>query len=144
MDQRQQIIMNFTQPPGADDILVIARSAVDSMPEEIMEFCESLEIQIEEVADETLENDLDLSDPYDLVALYRSGGQISPGVEKKVANDDDVLILFRRPLLELWCETCDDLNALVRQVMIEELGQCFDFSEEEIDEMTGRHYQGML
>jgi predicted Zn-dependent protease with MMP-like domain len=110
----------------------------------LSEYCESLAIRIEELADESLENDLDLEDPFDLVALYRSGGQIAPGVEKKVANDEDLLILFRRPLLDLWCETGDDLNAIVRQVMIEELGQYFEFSEEDIDEMTRRHYQGML
>ncbi len=140
----QQIIMNFTRPPSADDLMVIAESIVASLPEEIGEHCESLVIQIEELADEAIENDMDLEDPYELVALYRSGGQIAPGVQKKVANDDDILILFRRPLLDLWCETGDDLSALVRQVMIEELGQNFDFSDDEIDEMTQRHYQGML
>jgi len=143
MDQ-QRIIMNFTRSPSAEDLMAIADAIIESMPEEIMEFCDSLTIQIEELADEAIENDLDLEDPYELVALYRSGSQIAPGVEKKVANDDDVLILFRRPLLDLWCETGDDLNNLVRQVMIEELGQNFDFSEDEIDEMTQRHYQGML
>ena len=136
--------MNFTAPPSADDLAVIAEAVIDTLPEELMEFCDSLAIQIEELADESLENDLDLEDAFDLVALYRSGGQIAPGVEKKVANDEDLLILFRRPLLDLWCETCDELNDIVRQVMIEELGQNFDFSEDEIDEMTRRHYQGML
>lgn len=141
---QQKIIMNFTYPPGDDDLMAIAEAAMENMPEELMEFCDSLAIQIEELADEALESDLDLEDPYDLVALYRSGGQIAPGVERKVANDEDLLILFRRPLLDLWCESCDDLNNVVRQVMIEELGQNFDFSEDEIDEMTQRHHQGML
>lgn len=141
---QQRIIMNFTCPPTVDDLTAIAEAVLDTMPEELMEFCDSLAIQIEELADEALENDLDLEDSFDLVALYRSGGQIAPGVEKKVANDEDLLILFRRPLLDLWCETGDELNNIVRQVMIEELGQNFDFSEDEIDEMTQRHYQGML
>lgn len=144
MSQGQQIIMNFTYPPSGDDLMVIAEEALETMPEEIMEFCDSLVIQIEEIADEVIENDLELEDPYELLALYRSGSHISPGVEKKIANDDDLLIIFRRPLLDLWCESGDDLNALMRQVMIEELGQNFDFSDEEIDEMTQRHYQGML
>ena len=143
MDQ-QRIIMNFSYPPTAEDLEAIAEAAIDNLPEELMEFCDGLAIHIEDIADEALENDLDLEDPFDLVALYRSGGQIAPGVERKVANDEDILILFRRPLLDIWCETCDDLSAIVRQVMIEELGQNFDFSEDEIDEMTQRHYQGML
>lgn len=141
---RQQIIMSFSIPPGPDDLKVIGEEAVETLPEEIMERCENLCIQIEEIADEALEQELDLGNPYELVALYRSGKQISPGVEKKVANDDDVLVLFRRALLDMWCETGDDLNALVRQVMIEELAANFDFSDEEIEEMSRRHFQGML
>lgn len=143
MDQKQ-IIMNFTVPPGADELTVIAQNAMDNLPEELMEFCDSLVIHIEELADEALEDELDLEDPFELLALYRSGSEISPGVKKKIANDDDVIMLFRRPILDLWCESCDDINDIIRQVLIEELGQNFDFSEDEIEEMNSRHYQGML
>ena len=141
---RHQIIMNYTVAPSADDLEVIATEAIAGMPEEIMEFCDELMIQIEDIPGEDLESELDLEDPYDLVALYRSGKQISPGVEKKVANDDDVLIIFRRPLLDLWVESGEDINNLIRHVMIEELGHNFDFSEDEIEEMNQRHHQGML
>ena len=141
---QQKIIMNFTVPPSIDDLTVIAEEALENMPEELMEFCDSLAIQIEEIADESIETDLELEDPYELVALYKNGNQLSPGVEKKVANDEDILIVFRRPLLDLWCESGDDLNDVVRQAMIEELGHNFDFSDDEIDEMTQRHHQGML
>jgi predicted Zn-dependent protease with MMP-like domain len=44
----------------------------------------------------------------------------------------------------MWCETGEDLNLLVRQALIEELAHNFEFSEDEIDDMARRHYQGML
>ena len=44
----------------------------------------------------------------------------------------------------MWCETQEDLQSLIRQVMIEELGRHFEFSDEDIEDMTERHYQGML
>jgi len=94
--------------------------------------------------DEATESDLDLDDPYELLALYKAGTQLSPGVEKKVANDDDALILYRRPILDVWCETGEDLNQVVRDAMIEEIGNHFDFSEDDIENMTAQHYQGML
>lgn len=143
MDQ-QRIIMNFSVPPGTDDLEVIAREAFDNLPEEILELCDALSISIEDFPDETTEAELELDDPYELMALYKSGKQISPGVERKVANDDDVLILYRRPILDVWCETGEDIAQVVRDVMIEELGNNFDFSEDEIEEMARRHYQGML
>ncbi len=143
MDQ-QRIIMNFSVPPSADDLEVIAREALDNLPEEILELCEELAIEVEDFPDETVEAEMELDDPYDLLALYRSGKQIAPGVQKKVANDDDVLILYRRPILDMWCETGEDLSHIVREIMIEELGNNFEFSEDEIEEMARRHYQGRL
>ena len=76
--------------------------------------------------------------------LFRSGSQLSPGVKSKVANDDDVLVLFRRPLLDMWCETGDDLNTLVRQIMIEELASNFEFTEDDIAALTSQPHQGIL
>ena len=136
--------MNFSAPPTAEDIETMAKAIFESLPEEILEFCEDMGLVVEEFADDATQSEMELDDPYELVALFKSGKEISPGVERKVANDDDVLILYRRPILDLWCYTQDDLNNLIREVMIEELATSFDFSEDEIEEMTVRHYQGML
>jgi predicted Zn-dependent protease with MMP-like domain len=140
----QKIIMNHTNAPSADDMEVIAGATLENLPEELLEHTEGLAIRIEEWPDETTEGDQDLQDPYDLLALYKSGKEIAPGVEKKTANDDDLLILYRRPILDMWCDTGEDLAALVRDIMIEELGRHFEFSEDEIEELSSRHYQGML
>lgn len=141
---RRQIIMNFTVPPSIEDLAVIAQDALESLPEELGEFCSDMEIKVEDMADESLVAELGFEDPFELFALFRGGGEIAPGVEKKASREDDTLILFRRPILDLWCENGDDLNVAVRQVMIAELGQSFDFSEEEIEEMTRRHCQSFL
>ena len=138
-----QIIMNYTTAPSQDDLLVMAQEILDTLPEDILEYCEDIAFHIEELADEALESELDLDDPFELLALYRSGNEISPGVLSKVANDDDVLILFRRPLLDVWCETGEHLAVVLREVIINELGQNFDFSEDEIKMMANENYQGM-
>lgn len=141
---RKDIIMAFSIPPSLEDLEAIAKSVFENLPEEILELCEDMSIRVDDLADETLEAELELDDPFELLCLFRSGSEISPGVKRKVANDDDMLVIFRRPLLDLWCETGEDLNLLMRQVMIEELGQNYDFTEDEISEMTARHYQGMF
>jgi predicted Zn-dependent protease with MMP-like domain len=141
---RQQIIMNYSLPPSADDLLVIAQGALENLPDELAEMCEGLTVVIEDFADDTILDEMEIEDPYELIALYRSGKQIAPGVQSKVANDDDGIILFRRALLDMWCETGEDLNNIVRQALLEEIAHHFEFPEEEIDDMSRRHYQGML
>ncbi len=140
----QQIIMNFSVPPSADDLSVMANEQLENLPDELLEFFEELTIQVEEMPDEATESDLELDDPYELLARYKAGKELAPGVETKAANDDDVIILYRRSILDLWCETREDINQIVRDAMIEEIGNNFDFSEDEIEDMSERHYQGML
>ena len=143
MDQKK-IIMSFSRPPSTEDLEVIAAEVLEILPEELQQQCEGLALRIEDFPEESVEQEMELEDSYELLALYRSGKEISPGVEKKTANDEDVLILYRRPILDYWCESGEDLAGVVRQVMISEIGQKFDFSEEEIEEFSRRHYQGML
>lgn len=142
--EQQRIIMNFSVPPSEDDLLAMAQNVFDTLPEEIMEFCDALTIEIEQFPDEATESEMELDDAYELLALYKSGKEVSPGVERKVANDDDILVLYRRPILDYWCDCGEDLTGVIREVMIEELGNHFDFSENDIEEMTARHHQGML
>lgn len=141
---RHDIVMNFASPPSGDDLMAIAQQVLESLPDELTEACEDLVLSIEEFPDETLEQDMGLESEYDLLALFRSGKELAPGVQKKVANEDDALVLFRRPILDLWCETCDDLNNLVREVMIEEIARAFEMPDADIQRMIKAHHQGML
>ena len=140
----QRIIMNFSRPPGLDDLQEMAAQVLETLPDELVEFCESLAVQIEDFPDTATEQEQELEDPYELVALYKSGKEHSPGVEMKSANDDDVIMLFRRPILDMWCEECEELELLVRQIMIEEIARNFDFSDSEILAINQAHHQGML
>lgn len=141
---QSRIIMNYTTAPSQDDLMTLAQDILETMPDDILEYCEDLTIGIEEMADESIEDEFDLDDPFELLALFRNGQEISPGVMSKVANDDDVLVIFRRPILDLWCETGEHLSIVLREAMIMELGRHFDFSDSELEEMSREHYQGML
>ncbi len=141
---RHEIIMNFTTSPSLDDLTVMARQILESLPDELSASCEELGLQVEEFPDEGIEEEMDLETPYELLALFRSGKEIAPGVQKKVANEEDVLLIFRRPILDLWCETGDDLTSLVREVVIEEIARGLEFSEDDIKEMVLRAHQNAI
>lgn len=140
----QQIIMNFTVPPSFDDLHVIAGDVLGSLPDEFLEHFEEIDVQIEDVVGEALEIELNLDDPFDLLLVFKSGKEISPGVEKKAPDGEDVLVLYRRPILDLWCEEGEDLAMMIRQLIVEELGRAFEFSDDDIEEISSRHHQGLL
>jgi predicted Zn-dependent protease with MMP-like domain len=69
-----------------------------------------------------------LDSPFDLLGLYR--GVALP--LKSVSDprpDIDMIFLYRRPILDYWCESGDDLFELVRHVLIHEIGHHFGFSD---------------
>jgi len=140
----KQIIMNYTTPPGLNEFETLSAAILEAMPDELSAHCADLNVVIEDFPDDAMQADMDVDDPYELLALYRGGKELSPGIEKKNTDDDDTLLLFRRPILDLWCENCEDITALMRDIMIEEIAKAHDFSEDDIDEMTAGHSQQIL
>jgi predicted Zn-dependent protease with MMP-like domain len=43
-----------------------------------------------------------------------------------------MIFLYRRPILEYWCETDEDLADLIRHVLIHEIGHHFGLSDEDM------------
>ena len=52
---------------------------------------------------------MDLETPFDLLGLYR-GVDLSRKSVGDVAQDMDMVFLYRRPILDYWCETGEDLK----------------------------------
>jgi len=50
-----------------------------------------------------------------------------------VAHDVDMILLYRRPILDYWCEGSDTLDAVVRHVLIHEIGHHFGLSDADME-----------
>jgi predicted Zn-dependent protease with MMP-like domain len=55
--------------------------------------------------------------------------------ESEGVGNVDMIHLFRRPILDYWCETGEDLRDIVRHVLIHEIGHHFGFSDEEMEQI---------
>ena len=131
--ERRRIIMNFSTPPAPEDMHAVAISVLENFPDELSVYIEDMELSIEEFAPREALDDLEIDNEYDLLGLYRANAEKIPGVASKSANDAKRLYLFRRPILDLWCDTNEDLVALMRNVIISEIAQANGFSDEEIE-----------
>ncbi len=144
LSDRQEIIMNFGAPPSLDDFQMIARSICETLPDELVALVENLDVDVQDFPDETIEMDQNLDDPYELLALYQSSKELTPGVEKKSAEGNDTLILYRRPILDYWCESGEQFEFALRQIIVEEIARQEDFTEDDIKDMLRQHHQGFL
>jgi predicted Zn-dependent protease with MMP-like domain len=91
-------------------------------------------IRVEEFPDEETEAAMGLESPFDILGLYRGVALPRKSVSDPLP-DLDMIFLYRRPILDYWCETGEDLGHLVRHVLIHEIGHHFGFSDEDMEEI---------
>lgn len=122
----------FTLPPSLDDIARLAESALAIIPEALRRHVGDIPIIVEDFPDEEVEKSMELESPFDILGLY-SGVDLSNKTVGGVVQDLDRIFLYRRPILDYWCETGEDLGDIVRHVMIHEIGHHFGFSDDDME-----------
>ena len=122
----------FTVAPSLDDFEAIVRRAFETIPAELRRHAEGVVIRVDDFPDEETEDEMELESPFDLLGLYRG----TPIGEKGVGHTPehvDMVFLYRRPMLDYWCETGEDLTHIVRHVLIHEIGHHFGFSDDDME-----------
>jgi predicted Zn-dependent protease with MMP-like domain len=119
--------------PTALDIERIGRRVLSELPALFRRHVRDVVIRVEDFPDEETEREMALESPFDLLGLYRGvpvGRDSGLGPPRQ---DVDMIVLYRRPLLEYWCETGESLDALVRNTLIHEIGHHFGYSDDDMD-----------
>ena len=119
-------------PPSIADIEALAKRALAGLPRSFKNQLGPVVIRVDEFPDGETEAAMRLDSPFDLLGLYR--GVALP--LKSVSDprpEIDMICLYRRPILDYWCESGDDLFAIVRHVLIHEIGHHFGFSDDDME-----------
>ena len=124
--------MDRTHAPTLDDIEALARRAFDSIPAKLRRHVGEVVIRIDDFPDEEICRDMELESPFDLLGLYQ-GVSLDQKAAVGSRQDVDMIFLYRRPLLDYWCETGEELGHLVRHVLIHEIGHHFGLSDDDME-----------
>jgi len=129
-----RVIPPHTVPPSQADLETIAHAAFAEIPEELRAYAADVVIRIDDFPDEDTEQEMGLETPFDLLGLYRGVSlPLQSFSETGPRNDVDQIYLYRRPILDYWCETGEDLTSLVKHVLIHEIGHHFGFSDDDME-----------
>ena len=124
-----------TIAPSLELFEQLAHEAIATLPEPWRTPATQVVLRIEDFpADEMLEA-MDLHDAFELTGLYEG----IPLTEKSTADQPthpDLIWLFRRPILDEWCERGDvSIGELITHVVIHELAHHFGWTDAEIAEI---------
>lgn len=131
--ETKDIFVGFTVPPSLEDIQGIAETILDDLPEGLQKYIGKLKTQVEDFPDTFIEQEMELETPFDLYGCYQSSGPAAIGHLAGSAKRQDILFLYRRPILDLWAESGEDIARIINRVMIQEIGHHFGFSPDEIE-----------
>lgn len=122
----------FTSPPSLDDMEALARDAFAQIPDELTRHVDGVVLRVDDFPDLETEREMELETPFDLLGLYRG---VALGDKSVLATptDVDMIFLYRRPILDYWCESGEDLQHLIRHVLIHEIGHHFGLSDADMD-----------
>jgi predicted Zn-dependent protease with MMP-like domain len=120
--------MSAPPAPSLADIEMLANRALAAIPRNLKRHLGAVVIRVEDFPDRETAWAMRLDSPFDLLGLYRG-----VALPHKSVNDPyphvDMIFLYRRPILEYWRQTGEDLAHLVRHVLIHEIGHHFGFSD---------------
>jgi predicted Zn-dependent protease with MMP-like domain len=118
----------FTVAPGLAEVEAMARAALQTIPGELRRHFGDVIIRVDDFPDAETEREMNLESPFDILGLYRG-----VSLDRKSVHDTpvdlDMIFLYRRPILDYWCETGEDLSHVIRHVLIHEIGHHFGLSD---------------
>ena len=122
----------FGAPPSLADMEMMAREAMTAIPLRLRQYARDVVIKVDEFPDDETMEEMDLESPFDLLGLYRGVPMTQRGVGDQ-PQDLDTIILYRRPILDYWCDSEEDLMRVVRHVLIHEIGHHFGLSDDDME-----------
>jgi predicted Zn-dependent protease with MMP-like domain len=118
--------------PTLAEIDAMAREALASLPDELKQFTTDVVLQIDEFPSDEVCDEMELETPFDILGLYQ-GISLADKRTEASGTLPDMVFLYRRPILDYWCESGEDLAHVVRHVVIHEIGHHFGFSDETME-----------
>lgn len=113
-------------PPNLDDIERLARAALARMPEPFAAHLGDVILIVEDFAEDAVLAEMGIESAYDLTGLY-TGQPI--GQPRESGDPPATIHLYRRPILDEWCENGEALDYLVAHVVVHEVGHHFGLSD---------------
>ena len=129
MAQRLADIALFA--PSLEDISQLATEATGALPPEIRHHARNVLIRVEDFPSDEICEELELDTPFDILGLYQ-GIDLPHQSVSETGAPPDMVFLFRRPMLDFWCESGESLADIVRNVLIHEIGHHFGLSDDDI------------
>lgn len=118
--------------PSLDDLAAIGEAELQRLRPALGPYIDGVPVQVADFADDEILQEMGCETPFDLLGLYQ-GGSFLAEQRGETGTLPAMVFLYRRPLLDYWCESGESLRHVVRHVLIHEIGHHIGLSDDDME-----------
>lgn len=118
--------------PSLDDLAAIGDAELQRLRPALGPYIDGVPVQVADFADDEILQEMGCETPFDLLGLYQ-GGSFLAEQRGETGTLPAMVFLYRRPLLDYWCESGESLRHVVRHVLIHEIGHHIGLSDDDME-----------
>jgi predicted Zn-dependent protease with MMP-like domain len=114
--------------PSLAELEVLAGEVFRHLPRKFRDLCADLVIQVDDFTRDEVLDEMDAESEFDLLGLFQGVG-LPFRAESAPVQMPNMIWLYRRPILDYWAEHDETLGAIVKHVLVHEIGHHFGLSD---------------
>jgi predicted Zn-dependent protease with MMP-like domain len=118
--------------PSLAELEVLAGDVFSHLPERFRALCTDVVIQVDDFPSDEVIEEMQAETEFDLLGLFQGVG-LPFRAESAPMQMPNMIWLYRRPILDYWAEHEETLGAVVKHVLVHEIGHHFGLSDADME-----------
>ena len=114
--------------PSLAELEALAAEVFRDLPQDFRALCADVIIQVDDFPTDEVLEEMRAETEFDLLGLFQGVG-LPFRSESAAVQMPNMIWLYRRPILDYWAEHEETLGAIVRHVLVHEIGHHFGLSD---------------
>ena len=118
--------------PSLVELEILAGEIFRHLPRRFRDLCTDVVIQVDDFPTEEVLDQIGAESEFDLLGLFQGVG-LPFRSESAPVQMPNMIWLYRRPILDYWAEHDETLGAIVKHVLVHEIGHHFGLSDADME-----------
>jgi predicted Zn-dependent protease with MMP-like domain len=125
------LALRSAKAPSLAELEVLAAEVFRHLPKRFRDLCSNVVIQVDDFPTREVLRRMRAKSEFDLLGLFHGVG-LPFRSESAPVQMPNMIWLYRRPILDYWAEHDETLGAIVKHVLIHEIGHHFGLSDDDM------------
>ena len=118
--------------PSLAELEVLAAEVFRHLPKRFRDLAADVVIRVDDFPSEDVLKEMEAESEFELLGLFQGVG-LPFRSESAVGQMPNMIWLYRRPVLDYWAEHDETLGAIVKHVLVHEIGHHFGLSDADME-----------